>query len=172
MEHVNGWCFRGIYKGGLWENDLHVSARKVLVIWLMCVRNAVWCRKFVIAQLGAHISKCSALCFICGWCCCQWVWWHSPRPRIPPHQFDLGAFWKIFEQEINTKWREKREKIKWKDHEVNEKLHTGIRTAIPDYKVFDLNHHAIYRIVQMVLFFRVVIKYTCASCFQQCADLV
>ena len=27
MEHVNGWRFRGIYKGGLWENDLHVSAR-------------------------------------------------------------------------------------------------------------------------------------------------
>ena len=26
MEHVNGWCFRGIYKGGLRENDLHVSA--------------------------------------------------------------------------------------------------------------------------------------------------
>ena len=26
MEHVNGCCFRGIYKGGLWENDLHVSA--------------------------------------------------------------------------------------------------------------------------------------------------
>ena len=26
MEHVNGWCFRGIYNG-LWENDLHVSAR-------------------------------------------------------------------------------------------------------------------------------------------------
>ena len=26
MEHVNGWCFRGIYKGGLWEEDLHVSA--------------------------------------------------------------------------------------------------------------------------------------------------
>ena len=26
MEHVNGWCFRGIYKGGLWEDDLHVSA--------------------------------------------------------------------------------------------------------------------------------------------------
>ena len=24
MEHVNGWCFRGIYKGGLWEDDLHV----------------------------------------------------------------------------------------------------------------------------------------------------
>ena len=28
MEHVNGWCFRGIYKGGLWEDDLHVSARR------------------------------------------------------------------------------------------------------------------------------------------------
>ena len=28
MEHVNGWCFRGIYKGGPWENDLHVSALK------------------------------------------------------------------------------------------------------------------------------------------------
>ena len=28
MEHVNGWCVRGIYKGGLWENDLHVSALK------------------------------------------------------------------------------------------------------------------------------------------------
>ena len=26
MEHVNGWCFRGIYKGGLWEDDLHVFA--------------------------------------------------------------------------------------------------------------------------------------------------
>ena len=28
MEHVNGWCFRGIYKVGLWENDLHVFALK------------------------------------------------------------------------------------------------------------------------------------------------
>ena len=26
MEHVNGWCFRGIYKGGQWEDDLRVSA--------------------------------------------------------------------------------------------------------------------------------------------------
>ena len=32
MEHVNGWCFRGIYKGGLWEDDLHVSAHLVLSI--------------------------------------------------------------------------------------------------------------------------------------------
>ena len=29
MEHVNGWCFRGIYKGGLWEDDLHVSAQQL-----------------------------------------------------------------------------------------------------------------------------------------------
>ena len=28
MEHVNGWCFRGIYKGGLWEDGLHISALK------------------------------------------------------------------------------------------------------------------------------------------------
>ena len=33
MEHVNGWCFRGIYKGGLWENDLHVSALQVIYYW-------------------------------------------------------------------------------------------------------------------------------------------
>ena len=26
MEHASGWCFRGIYKGGLLEDDLHVSA--------------------------------------------------------------------------------------------------------------------------------------------------
>ena len=26
MEDASGWCFRGIYKGGLWEDDLHVSA--------------------------------------------------------------------------------------------------------------------------------------------------
>ena len=31
MEHVNGWCFRGIYKGGLWEDDLHVSARLIYI---------------------------------------------------------------------------------------------------------------------------------------------
>ena len=26
MEHVNDWCFRDSYKGGLWEEDLHVCA--------------------------------------------------------------------------------------------------------------------------------------------------
>ena len=30
MEHVNDWCFRDIYKGGLWEDDLYVSV-------LLCV---------------------------------------------------------------------------------------------------------------------------------------
>ena len=34
MEHVNGWCFRGIYKGGLWEDDLHVSALLGLVYFV------------------------------------------------------------------------------------------------------------------------------------------
>ena len=32
MEHVNGWCFRGIYKGGLWEDDLHASAHTHLPV--------------------------------------------------------------------------------------------------------------------------------------------
>ena len=32
MEHGNGWCFRGIYKGGLWEDDLHVSTLLIQVV--------------------------------------------------------------------------------------------------------------------------------------------
>ena len=36
MEHVNGWCFRGIYKGGLWEDDLHVSALLFYNYWSTC----------------------------------------------------------------------------------------------------------------------------------------
>ena len=24
MENVNDWCFRDIYKGGLWEEDLYI----------------------------------------------------------------------------------------------------------------------------------------------------
>ena len=39
MEHVNGWCFRGIYKGGLWGDDLHVSARVIETI----DKNTVHC---------------------------------------------------------------------------------------------------------------------------------
>ena len=38
MEHVNGWCFRGIYKGGLWEDDLHVSNRIRILIGTKVVR--------------------------------------------------------------------------------------------------------------------------------------
>ena len=26
MEHVNDWCFRDIYKGGLWKDDLDACA--------------------------------------------------------------------------------------------------------------------------------------------------
>ena len=28
VEHVNDWCFRDIYKGGLWEDDLDVCSLK------------------------------------------------------------------------------------------------------------------------------------------------
>ena len=28
MEHVNDWCFRDIYNGGLWDDDLHVCDLK------------------------------------------------------------------------------------------------------------------------------------------------
>ena len=52
MEHVNGWCFRGIYKGGLWEDDLHVSAQQGQR-YINITRNAIGpksgqkdCRKF------------------------------------------------------------------------------------------------------------------------------
>ena len=44
MEHVNGWCFRGIYNGGLWENDLHVSARihpQMSITWRTPRKNAI-----------------------------------------------------------------------------------------------------------------------------------
>ena len=41
MEHVSGWCFRGIYKGGLWEDDLHVSAPELIegLHKLVCIHN-------------------------------------------------------------------------------------------------------------------------------------
>ena len=41
MEHVNGWYFRGIYKSGLWENDLHVSARIRILIGTTVVRTRI-----------------------------------------------------------------------------------------------------------------------------------
>ena len=28
VEHMNDWCFRDIYKGDLWDDDLHVCALK------------------------------------------------------------------------------------------------------------------------------------------------
>ena len=39
MEHVNGWCFRGIYKGDLSEDDLHVSAQKTTAIHTTVVHS-------------------------------------------------------------------------------------------------------------------------------------
>ena len=39
MEHVNGWCFRGIYKDGLWEDDLHVSALSLIYIERIAAEN-------------------------------------------------------------------------------------------------------------------------------------
>ena len=30
MEHVNDWCFRDIYQGGLWKDDLYVRAQKLI----------------------------------------------------------------------------------------------------------------------------------------------
>ena len=47
MEHVNGWCFRGIYKGGLWEDDLHVSAH-VVQGHINMTRNAIGSKSVVI----------------------------------------------------------------------------------------------------------------------------
>ena len=39
MEHVNGWCFRGIYNGGLWEEDLHASARLTYIESIAAIGN-------------------------------------------------------------------------------------------------------------------------------------
>ena len=66
MEHVNDWCFRDIYKGGLWDDDLHVCARIRFLIgttvvpirilirttaqsilgWLGCRHNMAFSRKW------------------------------------------------------------------------------------------------------------------------------
>ena len=51
MEHVNGWCFRGIYKGGLWEDDLHVSARKTVAIRMTVVPLRILIRTTAIISL-------------------------------------------------------------------------------------------------------------------------
>ena len=48
MEHGNGWCFRGIYKGGLWEDDLHVSALKAEAIRTTVVPISILIRTTVV----------------------------------------------------------------------------------------------------------------------------
>ena len=39
MEHVNDCCFRDIYKGGLWEEDLDVCAQSCRGDWLPALLN-------------------------------------------------------------------------------------------------------------------------------------
>ena len=45
MEHVNGWWFREIYKGGLWDDDLHVCVPvwrySLLLKWNMLLSGTV-----------------------------------------------------------------------------------------------------------------------------------
>ena len=48
MEHVNGWCFRGIYKGGLLEDDLHVSAHLAEAIRTTVVPISILIRTTVV----------------------------------------------------------------------------------------------------------------------------
>ena len=55
MEHVNGCCFRGIYKGGLWEDDLHVSALGLLAY-------EVPIERFVYSQRRPKIRLCPYFC--------------------------------------------------------------------------------------------------------------
>ena len=54
MERVNGCCFRDIYKGGLWENDLHVSAQ--LHIRVKRVRQMSFKRALLIGQRTTHAT--------------------------------------------------------------------------------------------------------------------
>ena len=37
MKHVNDWCFRDIYKGGLWEDDLYVCVPLPLCMFLVAL---------------------------------------------------------------------------------------------------------------------------------------
>ena len=56
MEHGNGWCFRGIYKGGLWEDDLHVSALQYDKAFLNTVQYENLLNVFIQCKLNGTIS--------------------------------------------------------------------------------------------------------------------
>ena len=46
MEHVIDWCFRDIYKGGLWEDDLYVSVLEAMlgqVDFQLCLKHIGIC---------------------------------------------------------------------------------------------------------------------------------
>ena len=52
MEHVNDWCFRDIYKGGLWDDDLHVCA----LIWCLARYS------FIVQAYGlTHSNGCQCM---------------------------------------------------------------------------------------------------------------
>ena len=44
MKHVNDWCFRGIYNGGLWEEDLQYSA------YIFNIQSKLWTHTFSVKE--------------------------------------------------------------------------------------------------------------------------
>ena len=84
MEHMNGWCFRGIYKGGLWENDLHVSAQTGIVYW----HNQRGVRTPCCGGLPQHLQTTSIRCPIdyrIIWFCCKTLLKHLKDSDVLPH---------------------------------------------------------------------------------------
>ena len=62
MEHVNGWCFRGLNKGGLWDDDLHVFCPSRYCIHSITVRfvifySNVFSISIAMNALSVHTSK-------------------------------------------------------------------------------------------------------------------
>ena len=86
MEHVNGWCFRGIYKGGLWENDLHVSALKpcISVIQLIsCVSS--------LPHVSSTCSNCQGeFTNLVDHCIHECIYLNRQRERFCREIFSLG----------------------------------------------------------------------------------
>ena len=60
MKHVNDWCFRGIYNGGLWEEDLHFSAQREL-IYLLLVHLVVY---FILLTLYLFSLPLCVMCWL------------------------------------------------------------------------------------------------------------
>ena len=93
MEHVNDWCFRDIYKGGLWEDDLHVCAHSSNDFHAVYVRkitnryitglNNLWSSQQC-AQLRIKKSWVPNLAMVCFWllikiyCTTKREFWNKP----------------------------------------------------------------------------------------------